>query len=610
MSEFVIKLEDVSKMYKLYKSKLIKVLDLIGFPISRGYEEFWALRDINLAIRRGEKVGFIGRNGAGKTTLLKLIAGNLKPTSGKVYVKGEVKALFALGTGFHPELTGRENVLSALAYQGITGKQARVLLDKIIEFTELEEFIDQPIRTYSAGMYARLAFAVATAVKPDILIIDEVLGVGDAYFYAKALERMNELVSGGTTVLFVSHDLPSIQKLCERVIWLKNGRIAMEGEPLDVIKAYLYEVRREEELRLMAKNAGISKRALQNDYCNIQLLIRFIGLNGKMPSEGVPIHKLTLYKGEQVLREIMVGDAMDNNVSSQAYLIVDTGKINWSKPLKVDGKWTRLVKELGGIYRHAVAVFKLPYGIDVSQLDLGVTYMSTGELPLSVEIYTDRGYVTLGRINENPKGEWVEDRFSLSLAYQGTESESSSGVTDNESVDKATHLTSEPEKRELDVYGSGEIKIVAFEILDSSLKARNVFTIGEHLIFRITFERVSDEDIIDPVAVVAIYDLEGRCVAQFISAERGVRLGKLPERGSIYIHLPYLRLGAGEYVISVALFKELNLFDPKEPPAYCLHDRKYRMKIVQPVGINLNLGLVYHECRFQLSWNSKERLRL
>jgi ABC-type polysaccharide/polyol phosphate transport system ATPase subunit len=203
-----------------------------------GYREFWALRDLDLSIRSGETLGLIGRNGAGKSTLLKVIARVLRPTGGRVWVRGQVAPLIELGTGFHPELTGRENIYLTGSMVGFSRRQMRQKFESIVEFAELAPFIDAPLRTYSSGMVMRLGFAIATDVEPDILIIDEILAVGDEAFQQKCLVRMNRFREQGTTILFVSHKLDDIQSICERVVWIDHGRVCAEGAVDQVIEAY------------------------------------------------------------------------------------------------------------------------------------------------------------------------------------------------------------------------------------------------------------------------------------------------------------------------------------------------------------------------------------
>lgn len=264
MSERVVEARNLGKVYKVFRSpgdRLIHALGLSGLVFWRHklYRDLWALKGIDLVVNEGERLGIIGRNGAGKSTLLKIVSGTVAPTVGEINVRGRIQALLELGIGFHPELTGRENVRAALAYQGLASKRDP-LEEQIVEFAELEEFIDQPIRTFSAGMYTRLAFAVATAVQPEILIVDEILGSGDAYFTGKCFERMRKLSEeSGATVLMASHDLSGIQALCDRVIWLDGGMVKSEGKALDVIKEYAQDVRLEEEKRLRMKDRMASK---------------------------------------------------------------------------------------------------------------------------------------------------------------------------------------------------------------------------------------------------------------------------------------------------------------------------------------------------------------
>jgi lipopolysaccharide transport system ATP-binding protein len=243
MSEFAVRLRGVGKRYKIFKHRRDHLFDAFGLtnvmPWLKGsYRDFWALRGIDLELRKGHRIGIIGRNGAGKTTLLKLITGNLPPTEGTVEVDGEVHALLDVSGGFHPEFTGRENVRAALTYQGLSTKEIRVAETEILEFTDLGQFFDQPFKAYSLGMQARLTFACATTFTPDVLIVDEVLGAGDAAFYRRSTDRMRELMNTGASVLLVSHALQQIQRFCDETMWLEHGEIVMRGPTTEVVKAY------------------------------------------------------------------------------------------------------------------------------------------------------------------------------------------------------------------------------------------------------------------------------------------------------------------------------------------------------------------------------------
>ena len=201
-------------------------------------ESFWALRDVSLEIKQGETFGLVGHNGAGKSTLLKIVARILQPTEGRVRVKGNVAPLLEFGAGFHPELTGKENILLNGTILGFTQREMAEKFDRIVDYAELWDFIDAPLRTYSSGMVARLGFAVATDSQPDVLIVDEVLSVGDESFQNKCRARMDTFRRNGTTVLLVSHSMDLIASMCQRVAWLDHGQLKVVGEPAEVISAY------------------------------------------------------------------------------------------------------------------------------------------------------------------------------------------------------------------------------------------------------------------------------------------------------------------------------------------------------------------------------------
>ena len=237
-----ISLRHVTKSYRLFgsqRAQLMEVLGLHGLMRRRDeHKEFRALSDVSLEVARGARVGIVGRNGAGKTTLLKLISGNFAPTSGEIQVNGTVQALMGTGLGFHPEETGRENALASLQYNGLGRSEYEAAMADILEFSELGEYIDQPFKTYSLGMQARLMFATSTAIHPEILIVDEVLAAGDAYFIAKSRTRMEKLVQGGCTLLLVSHSSQQLLELCQEAVWLDRGKIRMRSDAFAVVKAY------------------------------------------------------------------------------------------------------------------------------------------------------------------------------------------------------------------------------------------------------------------------------------------------------------------------------------------------------------------------------------
>jgi ABC-type polysaccharide/polyol phosphate transport system ATPase subunit len=240
-SDTVLRVNDLSKCYQIYEQPRHRLMQSI-FRRRKFYREFWALRGVSLEVKRGEVLGIIGRNGAGKSTLLQMICGTVGPTSGTIEVKGRVAALLELGAGFNPEFTGRENAFLNAAILGMTRSEIEARFDDIVAFADLAEFIDEPVKTYSSGMFMRLAFAVAIHVQPDILIVDEALSVGDIAFRNKCIERIQQLVTQGVTVLFVTHDISTLQLLCSRVVWLDHGHMKAVGDPIRVSQDYYAEM--------------------------------------------------------------------------------------------------------------------------------------------------------------------------------------------------------------------------------------------------------------------------------------------------------------------------------------------------------------------------------
>jgi ABC-type polysaccharide/polyol phosphate transport system ATPase subunit len=279
-----VQVQDVYKFYKKFADRH-KFLTIKSAMVNKTLfgdlqvgERFEALRGVSFDVDSGKTLGIIGENGSGKSTMLKILAGISKPTSGSVITKGRISALIELGAGFHPEISGRENVFINGVILGLTRKEIQAKYDEIVQFAELEEFIDHPVKGYSSGMFMRLGFSIAINVNPDILLIDEVLAVGDASFVPKCLDKINEFRRNGKTIIFVSHDLSTVERVCDEVIWLKKGLVEMRGYPKRVIDAYLeyvgkkdvkkYQLQHEREEMDAQQNAGKkdeTKPQLQNE---------------------------------------------------------------------------------------------------------------------------------------------------------------------------------------------------------------------------------------------------------------------------------------------------------------------------------------------------------
>lgn len=320
MSEPVIRVENLSKKYIIGHQKEQRYTTLrdalaesarsIGhrvlqpFRAANGFiprtEEFWALKDITFEVKQGERLGIIGRNGAGKSTLLKVLSRITEPTTGRVTLKGRVASLLEVGTGFHPELTGRENIYLNGAILGMARQEIQRKFDEIVDFSGVEKFIDTPVKRYSSGMYVRLAFAVAAHLEPEILLVDEVLAVGDAQFQKKCLGKMEEVAEEGRTILFVSHNMAAVEALCSQACLLVNGNLALRGSTNTVIDAYFQGVQE----KLLSKLADRKDRS-----GNSQLVFTDISLQDE---SGTPLMALVTGKEAQILLKYQANDSLKN----------------------------------------------------------------------------------------------------------------------------------------------------------------------------------------------------------------------------------------------------------------------------------------------------------
>ncbi len=273
IADVALRVQNLGKCYQIYGKPhdrlkqfvMPRLSKLTGGVPQKYFREFWALRDVSFEVKKGEAVGILGRNGSGKSTLLQIICGTLTPTCGQVEVNGRVAALLELGAGFNPEFTGRENVYLNAAILGLTPAEIDARLDEILAFADIGEFVDQPVKHYSSGMYVRLAFAVAVHVCPQILIVDEALSVGDLAFQNKCVLKIKSLREQGTTLLFVTHDLSTLQMICDRVAWLQNGRVVTIGNPVQVCQDYYVGVtgsqpEKADQMTIVPqKNTGMAK---------------------------------------------------------------------------------------------------------------------------------------------------------------------------------------------------------------------------------------------------------------------------------------------------------------------------------------------------------------
>jgi lipopolysaccharide transport system ATP-binding protein len=294
----LLNVSNLGKAYRTYASEFQRIATWFYLP-SKPSEEHWVLKDINFSIEPGEAIGIVGQNGAGKSTLLKMITGTLQPTVGSIHVGGRIAAILELGMGFNPELTGRQNVFHAAGLMGFTTAQIEGAMPDIEAFAEIGEYFDETVRTYSSGMQMRVAFAVATAFRPEILIVDEALSVGDSYFQHKSFERIREFQEQGTSLLIVSHDRGAIQKLCDRAILLEGGTVIKDGKPEEVMDYY---------------NALISEK--ENATVTVQQLadgsVQTVSGTREATIESVSLHN----QSGQVVEYVSVGDAVSLRVTA------------------------------------------------------------------------------------------------------------------------------------------------------------------------------------------------------------------------------------------------------------------------------------------------------
>lgn len=259
MGELAIKVEDISKMYKLYEKPKDRFKEALGLTRKKRYYEHYALNHVSFDVKKGETVGIIGTNGSGKSTILKIITGVLNPTSGSLTIDGRISALLELGAGFNMEYTGIENIYLNGTMMGFSREEISGRLDSILQFADIGDFVNQPVKTYSSGMFVRLAFAVAINIEPEILIVDEALSVGDVFFQVKCYHKFEEFKKMGKTILFVSHDLSSISKYCDRVILLNKGIKLAEGRPKEIVDMYKQVLVQQEEERDVPETKGVKE---------------------------------------------------------------------------------------------------------------------------------------------------------------------------------------------------------------------------------------------------------------------------------------------------------------------------------------------------------------
>lgn len=388
LAEAAIEACDLTKVYRLYERPKDRLLDLVG--VGRGRRvvtEHHALDGVSLTVRRGERVGVIGRNGAGKSTFLKLVSGVMEPTSGTLHVAGAARALLEIGTGFHLDFTGRDNVRAYLAQMALSESEMKDLIPSIVEFAEVEEYVDQPLKTYSTGMRARLMFATSTALAPELLVLDEVLGVGDAYFTRKSFDRIAQMCEGGSTLLIVSHDMYAVSRIADRIVWLERGRVVFDGAPSDAVAAYEASIRDQEEQRLRNKallsvHGGHRPVAALEDAVYLELAVAD-GYPGP-----VPVSRLALEADGGMLAELIAADDEGVEHVGTSRLVLDQSC--WGEPAEWLGRRARPLAGHGSPFRNGPAILAAPSlvtSVEAGSVDLVVEHASEAAAGLKVRAF-------------------------------------------------------------------------------------------------------------------------------------------------------------------------------------------------------------------------------
>jgi ABC-type polysaccharide/polyol phosphate transport system ATPase subunit len=563
----VIRAENLTKVYRLYAKPSYRFRDIFGLLGNKAgaFTEHAALAGVSLEIRRGEKVAIIGRNGAGKSTFLKLVTNVIQPTSGTLEVTGSAHALLQIGTGFHPEFTGRENVYAYFAQLGVTGGEANQRCADVIEFAELEEYIDQPMKTYSTGMAVRLMFSASTAIKPDLLVLDEVLGVGDAYFAHKSYDRIKDLCDRhGSTAILVTHDIYTAVKICSRVIWIDSGRIVFDGEGSAAVRAYEDSIRQQEERRLRArKQEGLRKLRAGSQAGHGHVLLEIATADQRPPASPVYFSRIALRRRD---REIGSLPLEASEFDDQAPSHLQREATAWGDPIRWHGRAARPFLNYGSAFPKIAGVAAIDAAADDSADDLvaDLEYWSDDACELVV-----RGFVNGRVLAPAPlqvrTGEWIRTAVALPASRSG-----------GASPDAAAINTA-------GVHGTGRIAVTNAAFLDANGDETLVLEHGRAATLAIGY-RVVDPALPPAVQVVVAWHRDGvQDVCRMFSRE--LRLAGAG--GTIRLEIDRLGLTDGRYSITIMIAepgyydRSQALFYAINPGVFCCLSRLFDVDIVK-----------------------------
>ena len=556
MSDVAIRATGVKKIYRLYAKPAYRFLDMFGMLGDKpgSFTEHSALDDVSLEVRRGEKVAVIGRNGAGKSTFLKLVTKVIQPTAGSMDVKGDVHALLQIGTGFHPDFTGRQNVHAYLAQLGVTGADADRRCADAIAFAELEEYIDQPVKTYSTGMAMRLMFSASTAISPDLLVLDEVLGVGDAYFAQKSYDRMRELCErNDATLLLVTHDVYSAVRMCERVIWFDRGRVLMDGDGATVVKAYEDSIRQQEEhrLRLKKQQKMLELHEASGAAQIADVILEISSTDGRPQTGLVYLSDVGLLAdGERVATWPLDVDAFDATRGTH----LEREGTSWSEITAWQGRVCRAMLNYGSPFHKVAGVFVIPAHLadpDAASLACSIDYASPERCDLSVRLYVAGRELSLGRIVE-PSADWN--------TYTALASNPADGAT----------------KRSLNrsgVHGTGAVVVLGARFVAEDNRELHILEHGTTARLDIDYAVVKP-DLRERCQVVIALHKDGiEDVCRYITRELFFDASVRP-RGTVRLTIPRLTLTDGSYAVTIMIAKE-GYYDTHQAVFYSINPSVY-----------------------------------
>jgi lipopolysaccharide transport system ATP-binding protein len=533
---------DLTKTYRLYQKPAHRVLDLLGVLPPGRFREHVAIDRLSLTIRRGERVGIIGRNGAGKSTFLKLVTQVIEPTSGRLHVGGAAHALLSIGTGFHPDFTGRENVVGYLAQLGVTGAKARVTCDAVVAFAELEEYIDQPVKTYSTGMQMRLMFAVSTAIEPDLLVVDEVLGVGDAYFAQKSFARMRQLCDEhGATMLLVTHDIYSAARICSRIIWIDRGRIVLDGEPTLSIQAYEDSIKQQEERRLRLRAQQLSGAAMP--------LVEIYARTREPLAAPVFFSRIALRRADGI--EHVLPLDVDPGTTGSA---LQAEGSNWGPLSEHQGRTARPLLNYDSPFQKVAGVVPFEPGAPLGGASVVVDYRCDAPTDLGARLFAgDRRY-ELGELPPSD-GSW---RHHVATVTGPGEPDT---MTVRSAVDGLAHA------------GSGTIQVTGVRFQDARGEERYVLEHGKPCAARVSF-RINKPRLRDHAQVLLAIRRDGvHDVCRVITRDLLFDAEAAPS-GVIDVRWPRLPLAVGRYTVTV-MIAERGYYDRPASTFYSVNPGVY-----------------------------------